>query len=309
MRVFTDMPLHPDAVAAIEREGSLVGGDDPDFGRWPDEADALIFGFTRLDDETLAGAKRLKIAAKHGVGLDSVDLDACRRRGIRVTWTPGGNARAVAELAVGLALALARHVVTADNAMRPGGMLDREALMGHELRGATAGLVGLGRIGQAAAGMLRNGLGMAATGFDPGIAEAEWPQGVARAESLHGLLAGADLVIVAAPLTDATHHLIDADALAAIKPAARLVNVSRGGLVDEAALAEALARGALAGAASDVFADEPPPPGHPLLALPNFIATRHIGGYTDTALRTIGLACVEQIRAVLAGAEPADPVV
>ncbi len=309
MRVFTDMPLHPDAVAEIERSGTLTGRADPAFPRWPEEADALIFGFTRIDAETLERAKRLKIAAKHGVGLDSVDLDACRRHGVRVTWTPGGNARAVAELAVGLALSLARHVVTADNALRPGGTLDRPALMGTELRGSTVGLVGLGRIGRTAATMFRDGLGMAAAGFDPHLAPADWPLDIARHDNLHSLLAASDLVVVAAPLTDETRHLIDATALAAMKPSARLVNVARGGLVDEAALADALARGALAGAASDVFAKEPADPDHPLLARPNFIATRHIGGYTGNALRTIGLTCVGQIQAVLAGEEPADPVV
>ena len=308
MRVFTDMPLHPDAVAAIERDGTLVSREEPAFPRWPEEADALIFGSTRLDAETLAGVKRLKIAAKHGVGLDSVDLVACRRHGIRVTWTPGGNARAVAELAIGLALALARHVITADNVMRPGGTVDRHALVGTELRGSTVGLVGLGHIGRAAAAMAGKGLGMTAAAFDPHLTGSDWPADVVRYDTLHGLLAAADLVIVATPLNEETRHLISTAALRAMKPSARLVNVARGGLVDDAALADALARGALAGAASDVFSNEPAGPDHPLLAQPTFIATRHIGGYTGTALRAIGLACVGQIRAVLAGEEPADPV-
>ncbi|MBI4183696.1 MAG: hydroxyacid dehydrogenase [Proteobacteria bacterium] len=310
MKVFADVPLHPAALEALAAAGAeVVGWDDPRLSAWAEEAEALINGPMRLDAAAFARARRLKVVAKHGTGIDNIDLKAARARKVRVARSPGGNAQSVTELAVGLAVALARRIVESDARIRSLAPFERGEFTGFDLRGKAAGIVGVGAIGRRVARLLAQGFGMAVSGYDPYLSADDWRRrDAARVARLDDLLARVDLLTLHCPLTDETRGLIGEAELERMKPSAILVNTARGGIVDEPALFSALSDGRLAGAALDVFAAEPPPADHPLFALPNVIATRHVGGYSEEALKAIGLKCVRQILDALAGREPEDAV-
>jgi len=238
-------------------------------------ADGLLCLLTdRIDAELLAGATRLRVLSSCSVGLDHVDLAAATARRIPVGHTPGVLTDTTAELAVSLLLAVARRVVEADRFVREGRWCEwsPDLMLGRDLSGATLGVIGLGAIGRAVAQRAR-ALGMRVLGWNRTRREVAGLQAV----SLPELLAGSDFVSVHVALTPETHGLLDAAALARMRPGAVLVNVARGGIVDEAALAAALASGRLAGAALDVFASEPLPQSSPLFAAPNLVLTPHIG--------------------------------
>ena len=261
--------------------------------------DGYIAGLDTIDAAALAAADALRVIARYGVGTDNVDLPAARGRGIVVTNTPGANAGAVAELAVTLLLLLARPVLNAVAATRDGGWPRTSGL---SLSGKTVGLVGFGAIGRATARLL-SGFGCRLLTYDPWCdTAAAATLGVAPV-ALDEILAASDFVSLHAPLTPETRGLVDAAFLARMKPGAALVNTARGELVDEAALYEALVAGRLRGAALDAFAHEPPPAGHPLLALPNVIATPHMGAHTDGATTTMGRMALADCLAVLRGEE------
>ena len=261
--------------------------------------DGYIAGLDTIDAAALAAADSLRVIARYGVGTDNVDLAAARGRGIVVTNTPGANAGAVAELAVALLLLLARPVLGAAAATRGGGW-PRTA--GLSLGGKTVGLVGFGAIGRATARLL-GGFGCRLLAYDP------WCDTVTAVAlnvtpvALDELVAASDFVSLHAPLSPETRGLVDAAFLARMKPGAALVNTARGELIDEAALYDALASGRLRGAALDAFAHEPPPADHPLLALPNVIATPHMGAHTDGATTTMGRMALADCVAVLRGEE------
>ena len=282
----------------------LAAGDDPldaaALAHLAADADGLILGLDRCDASVFAAAPRLRAIARYGVGTDSVDLDAARRHGVTVTNTPGANTIAVAELTLALILALARDLPTAVCAARAGHW---QRTRGWELAGKTLGLIGLGQIGRAVAERARC-FGMTVVGHDP---YAPAPDGVELLE-LAALWPRCDVISLHVGLDERTRHLIDAAAIARCKPTAVIVNTARGGLVDENALAEALRTGRLAGAAADAFEHEPPE-ASPLLALPNFFATPHLGATTREATRRMGVAAATDIVAVLTGGEPLHAVV
>lgn len=264
------------------------------------DADALLLGLDHCDASVFAAAPRLKVVSRFGTGVDRVDLEAARRHGVTVTNTPGANTVAVAELTMGLLLALARNLPHAIATAREG---EWHRKTGWELAGKTLGLVGLGRIGRAVAERAAS-FGMRVVGHDPYAADVP---GVARVE-LDELWCSADAISLHMGLDAGTRHLVDATALARMKPEAVLLNTSRGGLIDEAALADALRSGRLAGAAADTF-DREPPVGSPLLDLPSFIPTPHLGAATREAARRMGESAARNIVAVLTGVGEADVVV
>lgn len=229
----------------------------------------------------------LRVVVKYGSGLDNVDLEAARERGVQVTATPGANTRSVAELTIALLLALARHVVTHDRGVRSGGWSRR---MGWELAGRRLGLVGYGAVGREVA-RLAEALGMGVVAHDPHVGEAPVPL-----LPLDELLSTSDAVSLHVPLTEQTAGMIGSRELGLMRRGAVLVNTSRGGIVDEAALAEALSDGRLAGAACDCF-DREPPAGSPLLGIDTFLASPHAGATTEEAARRTGLAAVEALLA------------
>ncbi|MBI2780425.1 MAG: phosphoglycerate dehydrogenase [Chloroflexi bacterium] len=261
--------------------------------------DALVVRSQVAVDAALIGAgSRLQVIGRAGVGVDNVDLDAATRAGITVVNAPTGNTIAAAEHTIALLLALARHVAAADASVRRGEWT-RGPLQGVQLRGRTLGIVGLGKIGMAVAERAR-GLGMTLVGSDPYVtAEQAALRGV-ELVSFDALLERADAITVHVPLTRSTTALLDAGALARVKPGAFVLNVARGGIVDEAALAAALREGRLGGAGIDVFEHEPPT-GSPLLDAPNTVLTPHLGASTAEAQVAVAEEIAEQVLDVLEG--------
>ncbi|HEX2446195.1 MAG TPA: phosphoglycerate dehydrogenase [Vicinamibacterales bacterium] len=257
-------------------------------------AEALIVrSRTKVDAPLLAAADRLRVVARAGTGVDNVDLDAASSRGIVVMNAPGANSISVAEHAIALMLAAARGIPRADASMKEGRWA-KKGLVGAELRGKSLGIVGLGRIGQAVASRARV-FGMSVLAHDPYIAEPVAQDLGVELLPLEELCARADYISLHLPSTAATRHLFDANRLARCKPGVTIVNTSRGDLIDEAALADAIERGHIGGAGLDVFEIEPPADGR-LTRLPQVVATPHIAASTHEALELVGLETVTSVR-------------
>ncbi len=308
MPIFVLDPISPRALARLDGH-AVVDWRDPLVKDWPARAVGVITRTSPVYAAEIARAHHLKVIGKHGVGVDNIALDAARARDIPVVNTPGANADAVAELVLGLALAAARHVATADRLLRAGALAQAPLPSGRELRERRLGIVGFGEVGRRVADLFRRAFAAPVIAFDPALAaEAIARSGAEPAPSLTALLAASDIVSLHLPLSAATRGLIGAPELGAMREGSILINTARGGIVDEPALAAALVAGRPAAAASDVFVTEPPPPDHPLLQLPNFIATPHIGAATDEALDRVGFLVVDQVLEVLAGKPPRHSV-
>jgi phosphoglycerate dehydrogenase-like enzyme len=246
-----------------------------------------ITGLDVLDEALFASVPELRLVSKYGVGLDMIDLDAARRHGVSIRWTPGVNRQAVAELAICFMVALCRSVVPLATELAAGGWRHPG---GRQISSSTIGIVGCGHVGQQVARICR-AFGATVIAHDTLGYDAFYHEAGVRAVSLDGLLDASDIVTLHLPLDGSTRGLIGARALALMKPDAFLVNTARGGIVDEGALKEALLDGRLGGAAFDVFAVEPPID-RELLTLPNFIGTPHIGGGTREAVLAMGRAAI-----------------
>ncbi|BEQ15616.1 phosphoglycerate dehydrogenase [Desulfoferula mesophila] len=267
------------------------------------DCDGLVCGMTPIDRQMLLAAPRLKVVSMHGTGTGHIDLEFARQRGVVVCNVPGGNQRAVAELALGLILCLARGIPQARQQVLEGGW---SPVIGCEIKGKTLGILGLGKIGRELARMAR-ALGMEVVAYNrTPLPEFAAQLGLALVP-LDELLAKADFISLHLPGTPETMGLIGKRELALAKPGAYLLNLGRGGVVDEAALYQALTQGRLAGAALDVLAQEPPQD-NPLLELPQVIVVPHIGGYTMESLNQVGWTCARNIAAVLKGEKPPYPV-
>lgn len=267
--------------------------------------DGYIAGLDAIDRAALEAADRLKVIARYGVGVDNIDLAAAAEKSIVVTNTPLANASSVAELTIGLILALARSLPTLV-AQTKAGQWPRTT--GLTLEGKTVGLIGLGAIGKQVARRLRC--------FECRIVAYDLVADLAFAAahgvelcSLDEVLRQADFLSLHVPLTSETRGMVNAQFLARMKPGAFLINTARGEIVDEAALLEALQSGHLRGAALDVFSRQPPDPNHPLLALPQVIVTPHCGAHTDGALNAMGWGALRDCLAVLRGEKPAHRVI
>ena len=254
------------------------------------DAIAMIVAFTDINESLLAKAPRLKIVCKHGVGVDNIDLNATRQRKIFVTNVPDANKHAVADFAFGLILNTARQIYQAISETKAGNW---PCIFATDVYGKTLGIVGLGHIGKEVARRAR-GFNMRVLATDA------WPdrefaqQHQIEYVSLDTLTAQSDFISLHTPLTPETENMFNAARLQQMKSGAFLINVSRGGIVDEQALYEALKSGHLAGAAADVFLEEPCAT-HPLFTLANFAPTSHIAGYTDGAISNISARCVNNI--------------
>jgi glyoxylate reductase len=264
----------------------------------------------RVDDAFLdAAGPQLRVVANVAVGYDNVDVAACSRRGVVVTNTPGVLTEATADLALALILMATRRLGEAERAVRAGGTWSWSMffMLGTGIQGKTLGIVGLGQIGRATARRAR-ALGMDVVYAAPRRAEpAIEAELAARHVPLEELLATADVVSLHCPLKPETHHLVDAEALARMKPTAFLVNTTRGPVVDEAALAEALRAGTIAGAGLDVYEREPVV--HPaLLELENVVLLPHLGSATVETRTAMAMLAARNVAAVLAGGEPLTPV-
>jgi D-3-phosphoglycerate dehydrogenase len=279
-------------------------GSNADPVRALEMADAIVVRIFRVGAPELSAAARLRVIAKHGVGLDNIDVPAATLRRIPVVFTPGTNANAVAEHTLALMLALTRQIVPADRAVREGWIVERTQFQGIELAGKTLSIIGLGRIGKRVTLKAAYGLGMRVLAYDPYIDQADYPGPAELVSTIEQVIREADFVSLHVPLTDETQNCIGGRELSWAKPGCRLINTSRGAVVDEHALATALNGGGLAGAAVDVFETEPLPINHPLLAAPNVLLTPHIAGQSTAAMEATSLAVAEGVLCVLAGRKP-----
>ena len=269
-------------------------------------ADAiLVRSATQVDAEAIAAAPKLKVVARAGVGLDNVDIKAATQAGVMVVNAPTSNIISAAELTVTHILGLARHLPRAHQSLSEG-LWKRSSFTGIELYEKTVGIVGLGRIGALVAERLR-GFGVELIAFDPYVTAARAQQLGVQLVSLEDLVARADFLTIHMPRTPETLGMIGAAELKAMKPTAYVVNVARGVLIDEAALAEALQAGEIAGAALDVFVQEPPAD-NSLTGLPNVNVTPHLGAQTVQAVDNMGRIAVQNALAVLEGVAPPNPV-
>ncbi|MDR1921145.1 MAG: hydroxyacid dehydrogenase [Candidatus Adiutrix sp.] len=309
MRVIVAEPIHQIPLEKLRQNvDELVSWEDPAAKDWS-RADAVIVRAADVTREQIASALQLKVIGKHGIGVNAIDVKAARERGIQVVYTPAANVSSVAELIMAMIMNLSRKLEENMKAILAGAeRITPPELTGLELEGKNLGLVGLGRIAQKTGKIARGGFDMRLHAYDPVLDPDEFERlGVIKYERLEDLMAVSDFISVSVPLTQKTINLISAEELAFCKPTAILVNTSRGGVVNEHDLYEAMAAGRIFGAGSDVFEQEPPRPDNPLLKLPNFIGTLHVGACTEEALLRVGNTVAEDVLAVLKGCDPKYP--
>jgi D-3-phosphoglycerate dehydrogenase len=315
--VRSDLWLNPVFDERLARERDLSLGVFPvrgnDAAAWEILAGANVYHVSAAKDELprlwfatgelVARCPRLLCVSASGAGYDTVDVPACTAAGIAVVNQAGGNADSVAEHTLAMLLSLSRHMMQCDRRMRREAGFTREEVMGHEAKGRTIGLVGIGNVGTRVARLARAfGLDVLAT--DPFVAAEEIERRGARPVSLQELLAQSDFVSLHCPRDAGTLKMMDAAAFASMKDGAIFITTARGGIHDEAALVEALQSGHLAGAGVDVWDREPPPLDHPLLAMDNVFATFHNAGVTHEARRNVAVIAADQIVDLLAGGRP-----
>jgi D-3-phosphoglycerate dehydrogenase len=267
------------------------------------KANGIIIRLAKVTAEVMSAAPQLKVIGRHGVGVDNVDLKAATARGLPVVFTPSAltMVHAVAEQTVQLMLALGRHAVAEDQFVRQNRWGERSSLLGVEFYQKTLGVVGLGAIGKKVATICQKGLGMKIVAYDPFVKVAPPDLEVTLVDSLLEVLQQADVVTLHLPSTAETAYLIGAKELAAMKPTALLVNAARGSIVDSVALAQALQRGHLFGAALDVFEEEPPAPDHPLLTAPRTLFSPHVASMTGGSMARMAELVARQVVQVLSG--------
>jgi len=271
----------------------------------PDVDIIVVDGRTRITSRVIDSASRLKAIVRTGIGLDNIDVNAATRRGVYVIFPPYSEVEAVAEHTILLMLAVSRNLVVADKEMRRGNYWFRTKVLGTELAGKVLGLIGLGRIGCRVALIASKGFGMKVIAYDPYVNKERAKQCNADLVSLEELLVKSDFISIHAVLTKETFHLINEERLKLMKRTAFIINTARGAIIDEKALYKALTEKWIAGAALDVFEDEPNiDPNNPLFKLENVVVTPHIGGYTQEAAERIGKELSECIKKVLRGEIP-----
>jgi len=286
------------AIDILAQEPELEA--DVRLGLTPDELKDIVGDYhgiiirsgTKLTAEVIERAGKLRAIVRAGVGVDNVDVDAASLHGVLVMNTPSGNTTSTAEHTLALILSLSRHIPRACESLRGGGW-NRKAFLGTQLMGKVIGLLGLGNVGLEVARLCK-GIGMEVLGHDPYVSRQRAEEARVELADIDDILARADFISVHTPLTDETRGLIGRDEIAKMKPGVRIINCARGGIVDEAALAEALQSGAVAGAALDVYCDEPPVD-NPLLALDNVVATPHLGALTEEAQLNVALDAARQM--------------
>lgn len=302
-------PMHPDGAALLEPQARLVTAPDtkPDTLRaLAAEADGIIVR-AKLPDDICDHAPRLRGIVRHGVGLDFIPVAAATARGIPVANLPGSNTQTVAEYCIAAILSLRRPLLSMDARLRRDGWLPARGMADPltEIGGTTLGVVGVGTIGTRVARIARNGFGMTVLGASR--RSGRMPPGVEEA-ALDDLFARSDAVVLTCPLTDETRGLVDDRRLGLMKPHAVIVNVSRGPVIDTAALVRALNAGTIGGAALDVFDVQPLPPDDPLFACPNLLLTPHAAGITATSMRTMSIGAAEEMLRILRGDDPVNLV-
>lgn len=296
MKTYIFDPISAEALTYAKTHLDVVCWDSPDIANYA-QAEAVIVRTFKMNSAVIDKMPNLKIIAKHGVGVDNIDIPYAKSKGIRVTNTPAANMNSVAELIIALALNCVRKITQSQYAVKKG--IEKNSplyLSGYELSGKVLGLIGLGKIGISVGQKLRAAFSMRVLVHDPFIAEEQCHSlGFSKTESLAELLSSGDIISISVPLTKETQNMIARQEIALMKKTAVLINTSRGGIVNEADLSEALKQHKIFGAALDVFREEPVSKNHPLLACDNFIATPHNGANTKDALIRMGLGAVDEI--------------
>lgn len=310
--VWIPYPIHDLAVERLRTQAEVVfgyGEDGVNFEEVASRVEGILIRTGKITAEHIASAPRLRIVARHGVGVDSVDVAAATEAGVIVTNTPDSNLVSVAEHAAALLLALRRKLIASDRANQQGNAAgSRSLLVGRELRGGTLGLVGFGRIATEFARIAREGFGMRIIAHDPVLSDENVRDKGAEPVPLQELLATADAVSLHVPLMPQTRHLIGDAELRSMCPGAVLINTARGGVIDETALLHSLESGHLGGAALDVTEVEPLPAGHALFGRDDVIVTPHIGGQTEESLVRVATDAADSICQALRGERPAAAV-
>jgi D-3-phosphoglycerate dehydrogenase len=301
-----DAAIHPDGIHMLEEVAALTllpsYSPQETLVAAAKDVDAILARTSIISRPVIEASSKLKIVSRHGVGVDSVDVAACTQHGVLVTITGDANSEAVSDHAFGCLLAVARKITTAHAAIKAG-RWERDRIVGVELYRKTLGLIGLGRIGSRMVKRAK-GFDMEVLVYDPYVTtETARPLGVTLVD-LPTLLRQADFISLHVPLTDETRHIIGQAELDLMKPSAILVNTARGGLIDEKSLYESLAAGRIAGAALDVFEQEPLPPNHPLTRLDNILFSPHVAGQTAEALQRMSVGAAENILRVFRGEAP-----
>ncbi len=308
-RILVAEPLSQDALQRLSSVGDVIElstCDEASLLNHVIDCDALVVRtYSQVTSAVINAAKKLKVIGRAGIGVENIDTAAAAAAGVTVVHTPASSTQAVAELTLGLMIALERKVLWCVRQVREDRFLEaRGSLSQRQLGDLVLGIVGFGRIGQRVACIAHAAFGMRIIFND--IREIRTHLVPAAAVSKEKLFAQADVISLHVPLTAETKHMINADVLATLKPDALLINTARGAVVDGEALAQALTDGRVAGAAIDVFEPEPPPPDHPLLGAPNCILTPHIGSRTVTALAAMN-DVVDDVIAVLEDRSPRYP--
>ncbi len=298
-------PIHPVGVERISAGHDVIASDG-----WRDDprladTSVIVIRTSDLGEEIFGSMPRLKAIVKHGAGVDNIDIPAATRRKVMVANTPGGNnSTAVAEGAVAMMLGLLRQVRDMDALVRENRWNERWTIRLGDLTGAKVGLIGFGRIARCVARICGAGFGADVAAYDPLVPDEDIRAAGVEPMDLPGILA-CDVVSIHTPLTEGTRNLIDTVELGLMQPHAILVNCSRGGIINEAALAEALRCGQIAGAGIDVFEAEPPAADHPLFGLSNCLLSPHVAGVTEAGMKDMALNVAAVVDTVSRGERPA----
>lgn len=315
MKFVMTQAVCPEGMELLDGVAQVYVADNPDPNNYLDQmvdADALIVRIARCDGNAIENSPKLKVIGRTGVGYDMVDVEKATELGIPVVITPGTNNRSVAEHAVAMMFALSKNLVEAQNEMCAGNWEIRGAKKAFELEDKTVGVIGMGAIGREAAKICR-GCGMKVAGYDPFMSREKIEAlGAEYYADYRELLRAADIITIHVPLTNETRNMIAMEQLRSMKKTALIINCSRGGIVNEADLVQALKDGVIAGAGTDVYCSEPPKPDDPLLHCPNLIVSPHSAAQTREAVIKMAQMCVKGCLAVCRGEQwpyVADPKV
>lgn len=292
MKIYILAPLHEAGVDWLKERAEVITYDDPRVANWHEDADGIIVRGNPVTREDMERAHSLKAISKHGIGMDVIDLECAKERGITVTNTPVESVQSVAEQAVALMMAVSRRVCVCNRMVQEGkvphGKIQiHDPVIGCELFGKTVGLIGFGRIAIATGEILHKGFKAKIKAYAPNVRTKRWAAAdyaVEFCESLEEMVKDCDYISCHLPISAETRDTVDERILSCCKSNAIIVNTGRGGVINEKALYEALASGKIQGAASDVYEQEPPNPENPLFSLSNFVASPHMGANSIDAL-------------------------
>lgn len=307
-KVLIVQPIHESGIRLLKREVEVILARDPSVETVCKEVKgihAVIVRTAPFSREIIECADKLEVIGRHGVGVDNIDIKAASERGIPVVNTPDANMVSVAEHTIGFILALAKRLVISDKATRQGNFAIREEFAASDLEGKTLGIVGAGRVGSTLAKKCKAAFNMKVLAYDPYLSsEKAKEMEVSLCDSLPELLKESDFVSIHVPLTRDTEGLMGEKELKLMKPTAFLINVGRGRIVDEKALAKALKEKWIAGAASDVFSQEPPDPDNPLLKVESIILSPHMAALTKECAIRMAYGVAEGVLDALRGNKP-----